>query len=184
MSEDRLEATVFMGWLAVVFIWFAATVLRGRGERFVAGVLVSGWGTLIALNIANPAAYVARTNIARATRGFELDVSYLQSLGADAAPALTSYLVKQPLTAPVDWSVPTPPDRSNPQPMRRDEFSARCFAARHLLEKWAPESKRDWRGWTLGKSRARTAVAANEQALRTLAGMSPASTHTQCVRPT
>jgi len=184
MSEDRLEATVFMGWLAVVFIWFVATVLRGRGERFVAGVLISGWGTLIALNVANPAAYVARSNIERAARGFELDVSYLRSLGADAAPALTSYLVQQPLTAPVDWAVPAPPDSSRPQAQRGDEFSVRCLAARQLLESWGRESKRDWRGWTLGKSRARTAVAANEPALRTLAGLSSASTHTQCVRPT
>jgi len=54
LTADRLYATVFMAWLATVFAWFAATVLRGRGRLFVAGVLVSGWSTLMALNVADP----------------------------------------------------------------------------------------------------------------------------------
>ena len=45
LSTDRFEATVFMGWLALVLGWFAFTVLRGRDKRFVGGLLVSAWGT-------------------------------------------------------------------------------------------------------------------------------------------
>src|SRR5262245_41251763 len=30
LTELRVYTTVFMGWLAVVFVWFTMTVLRGR----------------------------------------------------------------------------------------------------------------------------------------------------------
>jgi uncharacterized protein DUF4153 len=182
LSTDRLYATVFMGWLAVVFVWFAATVLRGREKPFAAGVLVSGWATLIALNVANPAALVGRTNVARAALGKELDVNYVARLGGDAAPALVGYLVRQPLTAPDGWVAPDPTVPRSPMPApnvasgpapvttRTDDFTARCEAARRLLSQWGPASSTDWRGWTLGRAAARRAVAANEQALRTLAG--------------
>lgn len=169
MTMDRLFATVFMGWLAIVFVWFAATVLRGRSHRFVAGVLVSGWATLLTLNVANPVGFVAQHNIARAAHGQSLDVRYIQGLGADAAPSLTSYLVSQPLTPPADWTPKTLAESiSNPQ---ADEFSARCFAARTLLDRYGPNAQRDWRGWTLGKAAARRAVAQHEQSLKTLAGI-------------
>jgi hypothetical protein len=185
MSIDRLYATVFMGWLAIVFVWFAATVLRGRGQRFVAGVLVSGWATLLALNVAGPAAIVARANIARAAAGKELDVLYTRSLGADAAPALTSYLVSQPLTPPGEWVTPT--EARNPRretASDRDGYTARCYAARQLLDSWGPKAERDWRGWTLGKARARRAVAANVGALNTLAGITtPATRSLACAQP-
>lgn len=187
MSADRLYATVFMAWLAVVFVWFAATVLRGRGGKFVAGVLVSAWGTLIALNVANPIAYVSSANVARANTGKELDVRYIQSLGADAAPALAGYLVRQPLVAPAGLvtvkadSVVSMRSRSDDD---RDGFTARCVAARHLLDRWGPSATTDWRSWTLGRARARRAVAANERALTTLAGYdSPAGRSVSCPQP-
>jgi hypothetical protein len=179
MSTDRLYATVFMGWLAVVFVWFAATVLRGREKPFAAGVLVWGWATLIALNIADPAGFVARANVARAEGGRELDVSYMASLGADAAPTLVQYLVRQPLTPPAGWGVPpqnpTPPSLPLPAPAvapptRSDDYTARCEAARRLLTDWAPNAVTDWRSWSFGRSRARSAVAKNDTALRRVAG--------------
>jgi hypothetical protein len=174
MSIDRLYATVFMGWLALVFVWFAATVLRGRGKRFVAGVFFSGWGTLIALNVADPSGLVARSNVARAATGKELDVAYLESLGADAAPALVGYMTAQPLTAPSDWVVPSVDSvqgrtRRVSEIVDRDGFTARCYAARGLLERWGPGAERDWRSWTVGRAIARRAVAAQEPALRALA---------------
>ena len=175
LSTDRLYATVFMAWLAVVFAWFATTVLRGRGKRFVAGTFVSGWGTLIALNIADPAGLVARANIARANGGKELDVDYIVSLGADAAPALTRYLLKQPLTPPAEWTLPAEdPRRVAVQgPQARDDFTARCQAARRLLTQWGIDAPRDWRSWTVGRGVAQRVVAANEPALRSLAALPP-----------
>jgi hypothetical protein len=174
MSVDRLFATVFMAWLAVVFVWFAATVLRGRGRRFVAGVLISGWATLVTLNLADPVARVAVSNVARADAGKELDVSYLRSLQADAAPALAGYLARSPLVPPPEWAAQAA-DSTLPRDsvMARDGFTARCEAARHLLDTWGPEATTDWRSWTLGRVRARHAVAAHERVLRTLASREP-----------
>ena len=174
MSEDRLYATVFMGWLAVVFVWFATTVLRGRGHRFVAGALISGWATLLALNVANPGAMVATANVARADQGKELDVSYLRSLGAEAAPALAGYLARRPLAPPPAWAAQAA-DSTLPRDstVERDGFTARCEAARHLLDNWGPEATTDWRSWTLGRVRARRAVVAHERVLRTLASRGP-----------
>lgn len=180
LSEDRLYATVFMGWLAVVFIWFAATVLRGKERLFTTGVLVSGWTTLVALNAADPVGLVGRSNIARASHGKELDVGYVASLGGDAAPDLVRYLVRQPLSPPSGWVAPdtsplaattVPNAATGPAaPIRRDDFTARCEAARRLLADWSSVDRPDWRSWSVGRTRARNAVVSNEQALRTLAG--------------
>jgi hypothetical protein len=197
LSTDRLYATVFMAWLAVVFVWFAFTVLRGRDRPFVGGLLVSAWGTLITLNVANPAALVARGNIARADRGKDLDVSYVQSLGADAAAALVEYLVRQPLSPPATWaarpdgakvSVEQAPSASvsaeSPSRTRPDDFTARCRAARSLLNTWGPSTTRDWRGWSVGAAQARRVVAKNSVKLRALAGQEMVgSTHMQCAEP-
>jgi hypothetical protein len=184
LSEDRVYATVFMVWLAAVFVWFAVTVLRGNGRSFAGGVLISGWGTLIALNLADPAGFVARFDIARSAHGKEVDLPYLATLGADAAPALTRYLVEQPLTAPAGWVVPTTdgttgrttaPGAPAQAPeasvaTRSDDFTQRCTVARRLLRDWGPESSRDWRSWGVARARARRVVTANQAALRQLAG--------------
>jgi hypothetical protein len=179
MSTDRLYATVFMGWLAVVFVWFSATVLRGRDKRFVSGVLVSGWSTLIALNFADPAGLVARSNVARSATGKSLDVWYVSRLSADGAPALVEYLVKQPLVPPPNYTVPRNDSAAwrsakvsqadSSRGRTADDFTARCYAARDLLQTWGPSASRDWRTWNVGKVRARRAVAANEPALRKIA---------------
>jgi hypothetical protein len=182
LSEDRLYATVFMGWLAIVFVWFAVTVLRGRERRFTAGVLVSGWATLIALNAGNPAGYVARFNIARADDGKEVDVKYIARLGADAAPALVEYLARARVTAPAGWVIPRADSASSAGPLpassvmgRADgaresaDYGERCEAARRLLHEWGPGTKMDWRSWTISRARARRTVASNTAALRQLA---------------
>lgn len=179
MSTDRLYATVFMGWLAVVFAWFCATVLRGRDKRFVVGVLVSGWSTLIALNFADPAGLVARSNVARAATGKPLDVWYASRLSADGAPALVDYLVKQPLAPPPNYTVPRPDsaafrsarvsEADSSRGRTADDFTARCYAAREMLQKWGPSSVSDWRTWNVARVRARRAVAAHEAVLRQIA---------------
>ena len=179
MSTDRLYATVFMGWLAAVFVWFCATVLRGRDKRFVVGVLVSGWSTLIALNFADPAGLVARSNVARATTGKSLDVWYASRSSADGAPALVEYLVKQPLTPPPNYGVPRADsaaarsarvsEADSARGRTADDFTARCYAARELLQNWGPSASHDWRTWNLGRARARRSIAANETALRQIA---------------
>jgi Domain of unknown function (DUF4173) len=88
LTELRLYTTAFMVWLAVVFAWVAATVLRSRRDLFAVGALVSGFAAIFALNALNPDALIARTNLERPN----LDVPYLTRLSDDATPALVDAL--------------------------------------------------------------------------------------------
>jgi len=88
LTELRLYSTAFMLWLAVVLAWLGATVLRGRRERFAAGLVGSGLVAIVALNLVNPDALIARVNLDRAAEGKQVDYSYLRTLSADAAPTL------------------------------------------------------------------------------------------------
>jgi hypothetical protein len=96
LTELRLYTTAFMGWLAVVFVWFTVTVLRGRRERFVFGALVAGGVAVVALHIVNPDAFIVRVNVAHAQTGRTFDVRYATSLSADAVPALLETLPASP----------------------------------------------------------------------------------------
>lgn len=144
LTDDRLYATAFMIWLAVVFLWFAATVLRGRRPRFAFGALVTGLAALAALNAANPDALIVRANTARVSAGKSFDVAYAASLSPDAVPPLLA---------------------------ARDRLTAaeRCRLSALLLERWSErwrEQPGDWRSWNRGRSRAQHLLQRNEQALR------------------
>ena len=88
LTHDRIYASVLMGWIGTVLGVFAGTVLFGSGRHFVLAATLSGFALLALLNVANPDALIARTNIARAEAGKQIDVSYLGSLSDDAVPAL------------------------------------------------------------------------------------------------
>jgi hypothetical protein len=88
LTEQRFYPTAFMAWLVLVFGWFAATVLRGRRERFGIGALLAGWLILAGLNLVNPDAVIARVNLDRAIEGRRLDAAYAARLSADALPTL------------------------------------------------------------------------------------------------
>jgi hypothetical protein len=88
LTELRFYTSAFMGWLVLVFGWFAATVLRGRRERFGTGALLAGWLVLAALNLANPDGIIVAVNLDRAAHGRPFDVAYAETLSADAIPAL------------------------------------------------------------------------------------------------
>ncbi len=94
LTELRFYTTAFMGWLAVVCVWFGVTVLRGRRERFVCGALVAGLVAVFALHVINPDALIVRVNAARLSTGRIFDTSYATSLSADATPALLEVLPK------------------------------------------------------------------------------------------
>ena len=159
ISTDRLFATAFMLWLAIVFVWFAFTVLRSRPRTFAAGVVVSGYVVLFSLNVLNPDVLVARANLARGEARRSgvagADLRYVASLGGDAVPALVSAL-----TAP---GVVT------------DTASAgdRCAAAAVVLNRWTGERRAradgNWAQWNLGRQRAMRAVRAREGELRRIA---------------
>jgi hypothetical protein len=88
LTEQRFYTTAFMGWLVLVFGWFGATVLRGRGERFGVGAVAAAFLVLGALNLVNPDGLIASTNLARAGRSRPVDTYYLRELSADALPAI------------------------------------------------------------------------------------------------
>jgi len=146
LTVERIYPLAFVAWLVFLLFWTAATVLRDRGDRFVAGTLVSAFATLLALNFADPDAIVARTNLDRATRAVAgtdaqaqpLDIAHLASLRGGAVPSAVASLVgSSNATMPAEIKL------------------QRCIAARTLLNRWGAESRtrRDhqataaWRSW-------------------------------------
>ncbi len=159
ISTDRLYATAFMIWLAIVFAGFAFTVLRSRPRTFTTGLVVSGFVVLFTLNILNPDALVARANLARGDAervgAAGVDLPYVASLGGDAVPLLVPVL-----TAPV-IAVDTATSGQH------------CSAANILLDRWTGErrarSAGNWAQWNSARGRATQAVRAYEAELRQLA---------------
>jgi len=145
MSEQRLYPTAFMGWLAVVFVWFALTVLRGQRQRFGFGAMVAGFLLIAVLHLLNPDALIARTNLARVRDGHTFDAHYAATLSGDAVPELVAGL----------------PDL-NPKD--------RCTLARGLIERWPAADSTDWRSWNLVRARAWRAVSENQAALHAACG--------------
>ena len=143
LTEQRLYPTAFMGWLAVVFLWFAITVLSGRRERFAFGAMVAGFLLIIVLQALNPDAFIARANLARAKAGRSFDARYATRLSADAVPGIVAAL----------------PDL-NPQD--------RCTAAAEILRRWPPSQKSDWRAWNWSRARAAQVVRENEASLKAM----------------
>ena len=127
LTEQRLYVTAFMLWLALVFGWFAATVLRGRRERFAAGGLGAGLASIVILNLLNPDAVIARSNLARAGGPGPFDAAYVAGLSADALPVVLAAL---PALAPAE----------------------QCAISRGLHQRWKGE--RAGADWNLARARA------------------------------
>jgi hypothetical protein len=87
LTELRLGATAIVVWLASVFVWLCVTTLRGR-RRFAVGALVLAFAATAALNVLDPDALIARTNLSRP----QADVAYLGGLSDDAVPTLVARL--------------------------------------------------------------------------------------------
>ncbi|MGH7699373.1 MAG: DUF4153 domain-containing protein, partial [Gemmatimonadales bacterium] len=123
LSEDRLYATAFMGFLAILFAWFAWTGLRERRGRFAFGGVIQGFAVLAGLHLLNPDAVIANVNLDRAADGHRFDASYLTSvLSADAVPALLERFTDL-------------------------EADQRCRVADGLVQRWGGAADRDWRSW-------------------------------------
>jgi len=148
LTEQRLYPTAFMGWLVVVFIWFAMTVLSGRRERFAFGAMVAGFALITVLHALNPDALIARTNLARAKAGRSFDARYATRLSADAVPELVAAL----------------PDLNPPD---------RCAVASGIWKRWAFPQPSGWRAWSWSRARAAQVVLENEASLKALQCPSP-----------
>jgi hypothetical protein len=88
LTELRVYTMAFMGWLGVVFVWFAATVLRGQRQRFAFGAVMTGLTLIAGLQFVNPDDLIVRVNLQRAQEGKVFDAAYTASLSADSIPAL------------------------------------------------------------------------------------------------
>jgi hypothetical protein len=147
LTEQRLYATSLLVFLALVFVWLAATVLRGRRSHFAFGSLLTASAVVLGLFILNPDALIARTNIDRA-RGADiavpLDARYVMTLSADAAPVLLRALPDLPP-------------------------ALACPLAGRLLQRLGPDSPADLRTWSWSVAAARHAVGARASTLRALA---------------
>jgi hypothetical protein len=166
LTLERFYPLVFMGWLAIVLVWLALTVLRGRGRTFVAGAVISGLTVLLALNVVRPDAVVARVNVARAARapsGEEpLDLKYLASLGGDAVPVTVAAVLAAPSSVGTSETALA-------------HERGRCEGATRLLARWGPsgalaarrdESGHAWRAWNRGEAMAEGVVWERTRELR------------------
>lgn len=146
LTELRLYTTAFMGWLAIVFVWFVLMVLRGRRDRFAFGGLVAAFGVVVILNGLNPDVLIVQTNVERLKTRAAFDASYAMSLSADAVPSLVEGVAE----------------------LRKKE---RETVARMLLIRWASTREQDWRSWNWSRAQARQAVQANRTRLQELAAL-------------
>lgn len=92
MTTVRLYPLIFMTWLAVVFLWFGVTVLRGARQYFAWGALWSAFFIAGATHVLNPDEFIVKHNLALMREGREFDAGYNASLSADAVQALVSSL--------------------------------------------------------------------------------------------
>jgi len=127
LTELRVYTTAFMGWLALVFVWFVLTVLRGERERFMYGALITAFLMTAALHVINPDALIVRTNSAQVRAGRSFDSLYVSSLSADAVPALVEAL---------------------PAMNHYDQ----CMVTTSLLRRYDELGRQDWRSWNRSRA--------------------------------
>jgi len=145
LTELRVYTTAFMGWLALVFGWFALTVLRGKRERFAFGAVATGFFVIIGLLLVNPDRLIVTRNTRHAR---EIDARYIGYLSADAVPQVIESLPGL-------------------------EREPRCVLTRDLLLRLDEESDRGWRQWNWSRSKANRLIRENESSLRTIAEACP-----------
>ncbi|MGI4792049.1 MAG: DUF4153 domain-containing protein [Janthinobacterium lividum] len=140
LTELRLYTMAFMGWLAVIFVWFVLTVLRGRRDRFAFGAVVAAFGLVLGLHILNPDAFIVRSNAARAVQTHVFDGEYAAALSGDAVPPLIAALPTLPVAA-------------------QQQIAAA------LLPAWSQDTS-DWRSWNWGRMSAFYAVQSRQKLLQ------------------
>lgn len=144
LTTVRFYPFVIMIWLAVVFVWFALTVLRGARERFAWGALWTALFILGAMHFVNPDDYIVRTNLRLMKEGRSFDADYNSSLGADAVPVLFENLAAM-----------------NPE--------QQCTVIRNLNRQRDKlvfkEDNIDFRSWNLARSNARNLLETNKETI-------------------
>jgi signal transduction histidine kinase len=127
----RLFVDVFEGWLGFVVLAIMVAGVVGWGRWLPRIALVSGAVALIGLAAINPDAWVAQRNIDRYDATGQLDLDYLRTLSADAAPVIVEGL---------------------------PEEVSRCVLQELPSSSLREENLDDPRAWNLGRSRAQDAM--------------------------
>ena len=138
MTTARFYPMVFMTWLALVFVWFGVTVLRGSRKHFAWGALWAAIAILGMTNLMNPDKFIAETNIRLMHEGRDFDAGYNAGyLSADAVPAVLNALPS----------------------MNADE---QCAVKRQLhVRRMDARSETDLRSWNLSRSNTLSLLEAN-----------------------
>jgi two-component system sensor histidine kinase BaeS len=123
----RLIVDVFEGWLGLVVLAVMVAGVLGRRRWLPRIALVTGAVALLGLAAVNPDAWVADRNIDRWEAKGTLDLSYLASLSADAAPVIADRLPAE---------------------------IAACALQRLPLHQLCEAHRDDWLEWNLGRQRA------------------------------
>ncbi len=152
MTTIRLYPLIFMTWLAIVFLWFGFTVLRGARQHFAWGALWSAFLILGATHALNPDAFIVKTNIALMQQGREFDAAYNSRLSDDALPAIFEAF----------------PDMSE----NDREIVIYRLANRYCTIR---EEGHDLRSWSLARSSAWSMLDANRAFVETLGGCDKSS---------
>ena len=94
-TETRLYVDAFIVFLGAVLVWFAVTLWTEKERYFAFGGFLCALGYVASLNLMNPDAAVAHTNIARSLAGKQpLETYTLNRLSDDAIPTLCAALDK------------------------------------------------------------------------------------------
>lgn len=136
----RLACTAFAAWLGVVLVLLGVALAGPAPVRrlgwFVPAAGAAGLAILLALNVANPEAMVARYNLTREA-SVAVDTDYLDHLSDDAVPTIVGLL----------------PDL-DPATARAVRIELRCDG----YGSGGGEERGDgWTAWNLGRDRAREA---------------------------
>ncbi len=92
LTTIRLYPMIFMIWLAVIFVIFSLTVLRGARQYFAWAALWSAFFILAGTHFLNPDEFIVRTNIRLMQQGRDFDGDYNAELSDDAIPAVLEAL--------------------------------------------------------------------------------------------
>ncbi len=139
LTTVRFYPMVVMIWLAVVFIWFAATILRGARRQFAWGALWLAIFILGSLHFVNPDEYIVRTNIRLMEQGRMFDARYNSNLSDDAVQVLLENL-----------------------PAMSDE--RQCAVKNKLAQRLRKaQTENDFRTWNFSRWKARNALTANAE---------------------
>jgi hypothetical protein len=151
MTTVRLYPLIFMTWLAIVFVWFGLTVLRGARRHFAWGALWSAFFILGATHVLNPDEFIIKHNLALMREGREFDARYMNELSDDALPAVFNSF--EELNA------------------EHQQIVVRRFAKRYCEKR----EEGDLRSWNLSRSRATGLLTSNEQLVSELGNCEPGS---------